>query len=133
MSPTFSVMTSATVVLTVVGCSGARDGFPREPISGKVTLDGKALENGQITFTPAGGGEPVVGGVITDGSYTVRRADGPSPGPHSVKVWSRKATGKKLPSDDQPGTFIEETREIIPARHNLKSELKAEVKQGGDN
>src|SRR5262249_34636332 len=108
-------------------------GVPREPVSGQVTLDGKALENGQITFTPMGGGEPVVAAIIKDGHYALGRGDGPAPGAQRVNVWSRKPTGKKLPSDVEPGTFIEEPREIIPARYNLNSELKADVTQGGNN
>jgi hypothetical protein len=133
MAHTFRVLLTTAAALTLVGCDGARDGIPREPISGKVTLDGASLEDGQITFTPAAGGEPIAAAAIKEGRYTLRRADGPSPGPHRVNIWSRKPTGKRLPSDVEPGTFIEETGEIIPARYNLKSELKADVEKGGDN
>jgi hypothetical protein len=124
---------SAILAIAAAGCGGAADGIPREPISGSVTFDGQSLDDGQITFSPASGGEPVVGAVVKDGSFSVARAEGPSPGPHAVKVWSRKPTGKKVPSDDVPGTFIEETSEVIPARYNLNSELRAEVVPAGEN
>jgi hypothetical protein len=124
---------AAILVGAVAGCGGDGDGIAHEPVSGTVTLDGKPLEKGTITFTPTEGGEFGAGGVIADGRYKIGRADGPVPGPHAVKVWSRRPTGKKIPSDDQPGTFIEETAEVLPARYNDRSELKADVKKGADN
>src|SRR4051794_20919306 len=124
---------AVSAALASAGCGGAADDFPREPISGQVVLDGRPLETGLITFTPAGGGEPVVSGVIKDGGFTLDRGDGPSPGTHRVDVWARKPTGKKVRNPDERGQFIDETREIVPARYNLNSELKAEVKQGSGN
>ncbi|WP_406697634.1 hypothetical protein V5E97_02100 [Singulisphaera sp. Ch08] len=133
MRITFARTLAVTVVFAMAGCGGASDGINREPVSGEVTLDGQPISQGEITFVPAGGGEPVAAAIIENGRYTVERANGPSPGPQRINVWSKKPTGKKFPSDVEPGTFIEETRESIPDRYNLKSELKAEVKEGGDN
>jgi hypothetical protein len=124
---------AATVALAAVGCGTSSDGLPREPISGEVQLDGRPLETGLITFTPVGGVEPVVSGVVVDGRFALDRADGPTPGPHRVDVWAKKPTGRKLRNPDEPGEFVEETREAIPARYNLDSQLKAEVKEGGSN
>jgi hypothetical protein len=124
---------AATVALAAAGCGTSSDGLPREPISGKVQLDGRPLETGRITFTPVGGVEPVVSGVVVDGRFALERADGPTPGPHRVDVWAKKPTGKKLRNPDQPGEFVDEMREAIPARYNLDSQLKAEVKEGGSN
>jgi hypothetical protein len=124
---------AATVALAAAGCGDSSDGLPREPISGEVQLDGRPLETGLITFTPFGGAEPVVSGVVVDGRFALERADGPSPGPHRVDVWAKKRTGKKLRDPDQPGVFLDEMREAIPARYNLDSQLKADVKEGENN
>ena len=52
------LLLALAVGLTIAGCGAQVDGIPREPVSGKVSLDGKALDDGQITFSPADGGEP---------------------------------------------------------------------------
>ena len=124
---------AAVVALASVGCGGGGDDLPREPVSGKVTLDGQPLEKGMITFIPTRGTEPVASGVIEGGAYAVARADGPVPGPHRVTIWAKKPTGKKLRDPDNPDQMIEEVRDVIPPRYNLNSELTAEVKAGGNN
>ena len=40
-------------LFALLGCGGAEDDLPRQAISGTVTLDGKPLEAGSITFDPA--------------------------------------------------------------------------------
>ncbi|AMV40528.1 hypothetical protein [Planctomyces sp. SH-PL62] len=120
------------IALVAAGCGG-QEGPPREPVEGVVTLDGEPLEKGLITFTPAAGGELVVSGLIVDGTFALPREEGPGLGPHRVDVWSKKATGKTLKDADDPENLVEERVEVIPARYNLKSELRAEVVQGGGN
>ena len=132
MDHTFRIMTAAAVALAAAGCGGG-DGIPREPVSGKVTLDGSALDNGLITFAPEELTKPAVGTAIKDGSYSLGRSDGPSPGPHKVSIWCRKPTGKKLKSVDFPGTFVDEMRESLPPQYNTDSRLDVEVKHGGEN
>jgi hypothetical protein len=135
MQSTYRLVTAAALAvvlaLAAAGCGG--HGIPREPVSGKVTLDGSPLDNGLITFTPEDNTRPPAGTAITDGSYRMGRADGPAPGPHTVTISSRKPTGKKLKSADFPGTFVEETRESIPPQYNVDSRLGIEVKRGGEN
>jgi hypothetical protein len=124
-------MIAAVVALSAAGCGG--DGLPREPVSGKVTLDGSALESGLITFTPDDLKTPAAGTVIKDGRYSMGRSDGPCPGPNKVYISCRKATGKKLKSVDFPGTTVDETREVIPRQYNVDSMLGVEVKKGAEN
>jgi hypothetical protein len=117
----------------VLGCGGKVDGISREPVSGTVTFDDQVLESGQITFTPVEGGERVVGAIIKNGRYTLSRSEGPSAGLHKVNIWSRQPTGKKIPSEDVPGTFVEEEQETIPEQYNRQSSLQADIKSGGEN
>jgi len=123
---------SSLAALFAVGCGG-EEGPPREPISGVVTLDGRPLEKGLITFTPEAGGDLVVSGLVVDGAFSLPRAEGPGLGPHRVDVWSKKATGKTLKDRNDPDNPVEETVEQIPPRYNTRSELKADVVQGGEN
>ena len=126
------ISTALVIALAAAGCGGG-DGIPREPVSGKVTLDGSALDEGLITFTPEDSKMPPVGTGITNGSYSVSRSEGPSPGPHQVGISSRKPTGKQLKSVDFPGKFVEEMHESLPPQYNSDSHLSVEVKRGGDN
>jgi hypothetical protein len=125
--------TWAWALALIAGCAGPASENGREPVSGTITFDGQPLAAGMITFLPAGGPGPSVGGEIRDGSYALRRRDGPGRGPYRVEITSMQPTGKKKPDPDEPGGMIDEARNIIPHRYNVRSELKVEVKAGEDN
>ena len=116
------------------GCSGEGDDLPREPIAGKVTLDGKPLEHGTIRFEPASmqGTSTVVGAMIDGGSYSVPRAQGPVPGEYLVAI---NSTSDAPAADEAPGAVkkLIATKDLVPEKYNAKSELKAHVKKGEDN
>lgn len=112
------------------GCSPA-DEFQRVGVSGKVTLGGKPLADGTVTFVPLASG-PAAHGTITDGSYAIARAEGPGPGSYRVEISSIQPTGRRVPDSEYPGKTVEETRNAVPDRYNLNSELRAEVKGGVD-
>lgn len=56
------------LLLLASGCSQ-----PIGSVSGEVTLDGKPLKNGYVTFTPADGKGPIVGGEVANGHFDVPR------------------------------------------------------------
>jgi hypothetical protein len=132
MRPYLPISWAAAVALAA-GCGQAGDKWPRQPVSGTVMLDGRPLDQGQITFVPTGGDGPAVGGMIQDGAYAIQRADGPVPGSHRVAVYSAKPTGRKIKDETDPNVLYDEQAETIPDRYNAHSELKAEVKSGGGN
>ena len=45
----------AVTALAPVGCGGAADNLPREPIAGTVTFNGGPLKTGTIQFVPMAG------------------------------------------------------------------------------
>jgi hypothetical protein len=45
---------------------------PFGSVSGEVTLDGKPLSTGYITFTPADGKGPIIGGPVANGRFDVQ-------------------------------------------------------------
>ncbi len=120
-------------LLLLAGCSGAPADFPREPVEGQVTLDGRPLDEGLITLEPVDQPEPIASGVITEGRFTIARVDGPAPGRHRVSIWSQKPTGKKLRDPDQKGQLVEEIKSVIPDRYNARTELVVEIKPGASN
>jgi hypothetical protein len=120
----------AAAVAPVGGC-GPTDEFQHVGVSGHVTLEGKPLAGGTITFVPLGSG-PAAHGAIADGSYAISRAEGPGPGGYRVEISSIRPTGRRVPDGEYPGQTVEETRNAVPDRYNLNSTLRADVAGSGD-
>jgi len=124
----------AVLTLTLAGC-GASDDLPREGVSGKVTLDGKPLASGLITFMPTSEAATQGGGMIQDGAYSIPRDQGLVPGSYKVLITS-SGSGSEKQTDvvkDMPGMPPVAAKEAIPAQYNAKSTLTAEVKAGSEN
>jgi hypothetical protein len=120
------------VVCLFLAC-GCGAGGKRAAVSGKVTLDGELLETGSITFQPIEGTEsPSAGAAITRGAYDIPRTKGPTAGVFRVEIRAKRKTGKQIPagSPAPPGTMVDEVVEVVPARYNKESTLRAEVKPG---
>lgn len=118
-----------------MGCSsGSPDGLDRKAVYGKVTLDGTPLARGVISFDPEGGstGAQPVGGVVTDGSYSIDSAAGPTPGKYKVSI---RSASTETPDDaNGPGPSSPRKKpaaDPIPERYNAKSTLTAEVQASG--
>jgi len=120
----------APTALLVVGCGDAEP--PRLPVTGKVSLDGKPLPTGQVTFVPLEGRTAAVA-EVRDGVFQADRSTGPAPGRYQVEIYAVEPTGKKIPNPDAPGSTIDEERDLVPDRYNVRSELVAEVKPDADN
>jgi hypothetical protein len=115
------------------GCAG---GDKRAAISGRVTLDGQALEAGSISFQPIEGTQgPSAGAVIAKGSFDIPRARGPMAGVYRVEIHAPRQTGKKIAagSPAPPGTMVDEVVEAVPARYNIQSTLRSEVTAGNNS
>jgi len=118
------------VAVLLAGIPGCGPG-DRASVSGKVTLDGHAVEDGVISFVGGKGGSDSAWSKIQDGSYAIAAGKGPALGANRVEIrWSRK-TGKKLPAVP-PAPASEEVAEAVPERYNTKSELKADIKPGAN-
>jgi hypothetical protein len=80
-------ITFSLLLLALLGCGGANQ-LETAPVSGRVTLDGKPLERGTVTFLPERGrvatGEIQTDGTFTLGTYSER--DGAIVGRHRVAV-----------------------------------------------
>jgi hypothetical protein len=123
----------ATSALVLSGCGDNGDDLPRRAVAGRVVVDGQPLDAGEIVFVPRGGEGPSAGGKIENGSYSIRRADGPLAGPHDVSISSSRPTGKKIKDEVDPNVTYDERIETIPEKYNSATELKADVASGGSN
>jgi hypothetical protein len=140
--------TGLAIMLTA-GCGG-EDSLPRERLSGTVTLDGRPVEKGTIQFMPLDQANAATStaAIITAGAYEVPTGQGLLPGPYQVTISSvEEAKGptakpkvRRGPGyDPVGGTGVEgappeaPTRQLIPARYNANTTLKADVAKGGKN
>jgi hypothetical protein len=105
------------------GCGGTTSKAKSTPVKGTVTLDGKPLVDGEITFLLAGEAPSVI--PIKDGAYTGNAFAGSN----KVEILAFKE-GPPLSTDP---TKTPTKRNFIPDRFNVMSKLTAEVVAGGAN
>jgi hypothetical protein len=129
------------------------DDLPRQPVSGRVTLDGKPLEQGTITFSPATE-LPTPGMVsISGGSYSIPRTQGLVAGTYKVSIQAADTTEPVEKFGDLPGIAGRRQAEAadkkkraevlgkkgaspsqaVPAKYNTATTLTATVKDGETN
>ena len=90
-------------------------------VSGTVTLDGKPLADARVIFEPAEGGRASTGLTNAEGKYEliyIRKDKGAKLGPHLVRI-----------SVTNPDAA---NRELLPARYNAQTTLRADVKPGSN-
>jgi hypothetical protein len=105
-------------VLLLWACCAGCGGASLAPVTGTVTLDGKPLERGTVTFLPVQDGQIGYGSIQPDGRYTVEtgtgaaRAKGLATGEYRVAV---VATGDPPKTDprgpEQPPPLL------VPAKY----------------
>lgn len=115
------------------GC-GADNPLGRKAISGKITLDGKPLEQGTIAFQPlVEKGGVSAGAVIAAGGYSIKAEKGLTPGKYRVRINASEG-GPAAATDQPPGPTPAQTpKSLIPPKYNTQSELVAEVTEAGPN
>ena len=112
------------VGVALVGCGG---GPATGDVSGVVTLDGKPIDNGYVTFIPADGKTQSSGGEIgTDGRY---RLSSPV-GPMKVEIRSSKVVGKKKLYNTKDSPEMDVRQEVLPAKYNSPTTLTYDVPAG---
>lgn len=122
----------------VLGCSGAPPGPTVVPVSGTVTLDGKALSGALVTFQPQQPKvNPSVGTTNAEGKYELTHgtSKGAVPGSYTVTVAYYVLPDGKPFQQQQEGMDIEQmvlqgkVVSGLPARYNdaVQTPLKADV------
>lgn len=112
-----------TVILCLYGC-----GPNVSTISGKITLDGKILDKGDIGFHQEEGLVVSTTRINSDGSYKVGAESNTPPGKYGVVIIANEVTIGK-----GPGNVPMPTR-ITPLAYSNKEKtpLKAELKAGSN-
>ncbi|MFM1904880.1 MAG: hypothetical protein RLZZ440_2780 [Planctomycetota bacterium] len=127
-----TAVATGLVLLVAAGCGGSGPRLAR--VEGVVTLDGKPLSTGRVTFWPAAG-RSGSGWIEADGSFrlgTFGDADGAVVGPHKVAVTPASQTPTGPPDFDRDGPVKGWPRSPIPARYSNpeSSGLAFEVQPG---
>jgi hypothetical protein len=123
-------MLFALCLAGVAGCGPWTGG--RMAVTGTVALDGEPVDWGSIVFVPAEGGDggQKAGGRIENGKYALPAVSGLVPGKYRVEIrWDRK-TGRQIRIPGQEPDLMDETRQVVPARYNTKSDLIVDLQQG---
>lgn len=125
--------TVIALTLFLLGCSG--DNLPPTGrVSGTVTLGGKVLPGGIVTFHPKGEGNPGLGEIQKDGTFTLttyKNGDGAVLGEHSVTVEIFPGQIEEA-GGGLPGAPVKSYR--IPKKYTdaKSTPLKFEVKSGSN-
>ena len=116
----------------LTGCGDSRSG-----VSGKVTLNGKPLTNATIQFFPEGSQSPAGGAVVTDGRYELPPKPGLPPGKYRVSISSPsggvdEGSFTAAPGAKGKGPVGTGVKDLVPAKYNTDTELRAEVTSGSN-
>jgi hypothetical protein len=121
----YRVILCAAVALAAAGC-----GNGLVAVAGTVTLDGKPVDEGSVSFQPADGAGPSGGGTVKDGRFEL--ATGLKPGAYKVAVRAGLKTGRKIPTGPPlpAGSTVDELVSYPPPGRNPEP-TTVEVKAGG--
>lgn len=121
---TRALAVAAAVALSLSGCGGTG----QVEVEGDVSYDGQPIKAGSIAFIADGGPGPNGGAAIIDGKYRIPADIGPKPGRYKIDIRWAKPTGSSFKSES--GEMVENTKEGLPDKYNVKTELREEVKAG---
>ena len=121
------------VLWLVAGCGGPVDNLPRQAVSGTVTLDGKPLERGTLSFQPESGLPTAAAVPIAGGQYSIPRAEGLVPGSYRVLISSTPQAAPTASRPPPPGQATPPPKELLPEKYNASTTLSAQVKEGSAN
>jgi hypothetical protein len=115
--------------LSTLGCSG-----DRAKVSGTVTLNGRPIEEGAITFIPVEGTQgPGSGAAIRDGQYHIPADKGVTVGKNRVELRAFINTGRKVKDPTAaPGALTDERVPAFPPEYNDRSTLVRDVRRGSN-
>ena len=107
---------AALVACVLGGCGGQR--FPTARLEGSISVDGRSVEEGTVTFTDPTGGKGSVVARIAAGRYAV---DAAPQGKLMVYFNATKETGRTVRQFDQP---YSELVSVIPDRYRAGIQIE---------
>ncbi|HEY4262548.1 MAG TPA: hypothetical protein VGM98_20465 [Schlesneria sp.] len=123
-------------IIVLSGCGGTpKDPLGRQSVSGKVTLDGKPIDQGSISFQPVVDTGPATasGATITNGQYKIPAESGLAPGDYRVVILSPEPEPKRSADEMMNNPSATPSKERVAAKFNKETELKATIKSNSPN
>jgi hypothetical protein len=112
-------MVATVAIVAALGC-----GPTMSTVSGTVTFNGEPVAKGAISLFPSDGKGVPVGGLITDGRYTIT---GVAPGEKIVQLSAPIVAGTRK---DDYGNVSQVAEELLPAAWGRASQKKITVTAG---
>ena|SRR5438045_909386 len=119
-------MLALAIAMVQAGCN---QGPATGTVTGDVTLDGQAVKDGHVLFTPLDGNGQTGGGAIHDGKF---KAEVPV-GKMKVELHGNKVVGKRKAYDTPESPWEDDVAELLPPKYNFKSDLTLDVKKGSQD
>lgn len=117
-------------LFAIYGCSSTPDDMPEVgTVTGVVTLDGKPLEQAQVSFSPENG-RTSTGTTDASGTYELTytpTVQGAKIGKHSVRISTFQEPEGDLDNEEKLKGGREE---LVPEKYNKQTTLTADVKAG---
>lgn len=113
--------------LPSLGCGSSYE-LPLADVEGRVLIDGRPLEQGQVLFVPEKG-RGAHASIAPDGTFTLSTygdGDGAIVGPHRVSVSSRSTTGDDPNNIDAPKISHIPERYSNPATSGLTFQVESD-------
>jgi len=129
------LIAALVVAFSVALLTGCGDSAPkRYKVSGTVKYKGTPIPLGMITFLTEDAGASAGGAEIKDGMYEIPAVSGLAAGKYKVSVSfpDQKGAAPAPKEGEAPGAS-REVKELLPAKYNRETELRAEVKAGEPN
>ena len=132
-----SVLRLALPMVCLVCINGCSSGPATTEVVGKVSVAGKPIEDGDITFQPTSGGGFTSSSKITNGEYRLVGETGLLEGEYTVKVNAYREPVKKNETIgaglDMPPETVGMTRkeQYLPDKYNAKSTIENLVVEKG--
>jgi hypothetical protein len=120
--------------LLLIGCGGPHDAY----VSGTVTVDGKKIDCGIVSFYPTGGGAAAYSDVFPDGSYRLKTGSrkGLAPGEYIVTIVAIRvgasesdelAAGERLTPERYARTETSDLRRTVkPGKNDIDLALTSQ-------
>jgi hypothetical protein len=121
---TLRLLTAGCLAVVLLSGCNSQPSFPGARLAGTVSIDGEAVQNGTIAFTPSGSARGrAVGVPILAGRYDCPYVP---MGESLVQIYALRPTGKMM---EAMGSQIPEMQDIVPEKD--RDGIKIEI--NGDN
>lgn len=114
-NPRCFTITTALALVVLAGCSRTADGPQRNQLKGRVTFQGKPVQDGRIVFAPddkKGNSGPGAIAFIREGTFETPAGHGVISGPHVVDIlgYDQKVD---MSTDDEPDATVKQSLEVV--------------------